>query len=123
MDRKFLAAIGLMMLVVIAPTFLFKRPARPVPAAGAPPTVGAQDTAPAAVVRTPGVQAPAPTSLPPSLSAPVAAEDSITVRSGLYEYTLSTRGARVIGGKLLRYHSTAPADRGTEVELVRPGDG
>ena len=42
MDRRFLAAIGLMMVVVLAPTLLFKRTPRPAPAAGAPPTVGAE---------------------------------------------------------------------------------
>ncbi len=123
MDRRFLAAIGLMMLVVLAPTLLFKRPARPLPAAGVPPSVGAPDTSGPAVVRAPGVRTPAPTSLPPQVAPAAVDEDTVLVRSGLYEYALSTRGARVIGARLLRYRSMAASDTGGQAELVRPGDG
>lgn len=124
MDRRFLAAIGLMMLVVLAPTLLFKRPPRPVPAAGAAPSIGAPDTALVAVPpRASGVRTPAPTSLPPRVTLAAVAEDTVVVRSGLYEYSLSTRGARLIGARLLRYRSMAVADTGGEAELVRPGDG
>jgi YidC/Oxa1 family membrane protein insertase len=124
MDRRFLAAIGLMMLVVLAPTFLFKRPPRPVPAAdGTPPSVGAPDTGAATAAREPGIRSPAPTALPPQVSVAAPAEDTVMVRSGLYEYALSTRGARIIGARLLRYKSQAATNFGTEADLVRPGDG
>ena len=108
MDRRFLAAIGLMMLVVIAPTFLFKHPPRPAPAIGAAPSIGAPT--------------PAPTALPARAQAPQAAEDTVVVRSGLYEVTLSTRGARLLGARLLRYASHAAGDSVGPVQLVRNGD-
>ena len=123
MDRRFLAAIGLMMLVVVAPSLLYKRPARPVPAAGAPGTIGAPDTSTAAAVREPGVPTPAPTALPIAPAPQVAPEDTVTVRSGLYEYSMSTRGARVISARLLRYRSMAAGDTGPVAEIIRPGDG
>ncbi len=123
MDRRFLAAIGLMMLVVVAPSLLFKRPARPVPSASAPGTIGAPDTTAAAAVREAGVPTPAPTALPAPVAAAGLPEDTVTVRSGLYEYTVSTRGARIIGARLLRYRSMAAGDTGSVAELVRPGDG
>ena len=125
MDRRFLAAIGLMMFVVLAPTLLFKRPPRPVPAAGAVPSIGAPDSALSSTAsgREPGIRAPAPTALPPQVVPAPLAEDTVVVRSGLYEYALSTRGARIIGVRLLRYRSMAVGDTGGQAELVRPGDG
>src|SRR6478609_166073 len=110
MDRRFLAAIGLMMLVVLAPTFLYKRPPRPTPAAAVPPSLGAPDSA-------------APTAVPTVTGPAAAAEDTVVVRSGLYQYALSTRGARLIGAQLLRYKSMAVADRSGPAELIQPGDG
>src|SRR5574338_421835 len=123
MDRRFLAAIGLMMLVVVAPSLLFKRPARPAPAAGVPATIGAPDTSVAAPAREAGVPTPAPTALPAPVPAAAAPEDTVTVRSGLYEYGVSTRGARIIGARLLRYRSMAAGDNDGVAELIRPGDG
>lgn len=125
MDRRFLAAIGLMMLVVLAPTILYKRPPRPTPAAGVPPSVGAPDSLPAAqpAARAPVVRSPAPTAVPPLATPAPAAEDTVVVRAGLYQYSLSTRGARVIGARLLRYKSMAAEDQAGPAELVRDGDG
>ncbi|MBW8773427.1 MAG: membrane protein insertase YidC, partial [Gemmatimonadetes bacterium] len=123
MDRRFLAAIGLMMLVVLAPTILFKRPPRPLPAAEAPSSIGAPDSAAAPITHAPGVRSPAPTAVPPLPAAAAVAEDTVVVRSGLYQYSLSTRGARVIGAQLLRYRSMAVGDKDGPAELVRAGDG
>ncbi len=120
MDRRFLAAIGLMMLVVIAPTFLIKRPPQPATPAAAVSTVGAPDTARTSAPA--GIPTPAPTALPPRAKAPQAAGDTVVVRSGLYEAALSTRGARLIGTRLLRYTSHAAGDSAGPVELVRAGD-
>jgi YidC/Oxa1 family membrane protein insertase len=120
MDRRFLAAIGLMMLVVIAPTFLYKRPARPQP--GAIPSVGVADSTPR--TRDPGIQTPAPTALPPqALPAPGAGGDTVTVRSELYEYSFSTVGARLISARLLNYRSMGAYESDPTLELVRSGDG
>ncbi|HET7040366.1 MAG TPA: membrane protein insertase YidC, partial [Gemmatimonadales bacterium] len=120
MDRRFLAAIGLMMLVVIAPTFLIKRPPRPAPAASVVPSVGAPDSA--VTPPSTAVPTPAPTALPPRVKAPTAPEDTVVVRSGLYQMELSTRGARLIGARLLRYTSHAAGDSTAAVELVREHD-
>jgi len=121
MDRRFLAAVGLMMLVVIAPTFLFKRPPHPAPSSAVVPSVGAPDSAVAP--RATGVPMTAPTALPAHPAAATAPEDTVVVRSGLYEISLSTRGARIIGTRLLRYQSHAAGDAFGAVELVRPADG
>jgi YidC/Oxa1 family membrane protein insertase len=129
MDRRFLAAIGLMMLVVLAPTFLFKRrPTPSLPAAGAVPTIGAPDTATVTSGTATAVPSPAPTAAAPAPRQTSLPEDTVSVRSGLYEYVFSTRGARLIGARLLRYRSmaVAPAGQGftePEAELVQPEDG
>src|SRR6478609_2494161 len=122
MDRRFLAAVGLMMLVVLAPMVFFKRPATPATTLDSIPSLSAPDSAPQ--VYRPGVQSPAPTGtithVAPASAAP---DDTVMVRSGLYEYAVSTRGARIVGARLLRYHSMAHGDTGSTVDLVRQGDG
>jgi YidC/Oxa1 family membrane protein insertase len=48
--------------------------------------------------------------------------DTIMVRSELYEYALSTRGASVVGARLLNFQSYAEGDpEGAPVELVPEG--
>src|SRR5258705_1186578 len=124
MDRRFLPAMGLMMLVVLARTFLYKRPPRPTPAAAVPPSIGVPDSAaPLAATHRTGIQSPAPTATPTVAGQAPVAEDTVVVRSGLYQYSLSTRGARVIGAELLRYKSMAAGDEAGTAELIRPGDG
>src|SRR5690349_11974848 len=121
MDRRFLAAIGLMMLVVLAPMVFFKRPATPATTLDSIPTLSAPDSAPQ--VYRPGVPSPAPTGTITHVAPAGAPDDTVMVRSGLYEYAVSTRGARIVGARLLRYHSMARGDTGGTVDLVRPGDG
>jgi YidC/Oxa1 family membrane protein insertase len=123
MDRRFLAAIGLMMLVVLAPMFFLKRPATPRTALDSTvATVGAPDSAPRQY--TPGIPSPAPIgAVPPVTRAAGLPEDTVMVRSGLYEYAVSTRGARLIGARLLRYRSMVAGEGDAVVDLVRPGDG
>ena len=122
MDRRFLAAVGLMMLVVLAPMVFFKRPATPANTLDSIPSLSAPDSAPQ--VYRPGLPSPAPTgtitTVAPATGAP---DDTVMVRSGLYEYAVSTRGARIIGARLLRYHSMARGDTGGTVDLIRHGDG
>ena len=123
MDRRFFAALGLMMLVLMGPLFFFKRPARPLTALDSTvATVGAPDSAPRPY--TPGIPSPAPIGAVPQVTqAAGAPEDTVMVRSGLYEYAVSTRGARLIGARLLRFRSMAADDHDGVVDLVRPGDG
>jgi YidC/Oxa1 family membrane protein insertase len=122
MDRRFLAAVGLMMLVVLAPMVFFKRPATPAGTLDSIPTLSAPDSAPQ--VYRPGVPSPAPTGTITSVAPDTgAAADTVMVRSGLYEYAVSTRGARIVGARLLRYRSMAAGDADGTVDLVRQGDG
>jgi YidC/Oxa1 family membrane protein insertase len=57
-------------------------------------------------------------SAPPA--AATAAEDSVRVYSELFTYTVSTRGARLIGATLPSYKSMAPADSARPVQLLLP---
>lgn len=122
MDRRFLAAVGLMMLVVLAPMVFFKRPATPAGTLDSIPVLSAPDSAPQ--VYRPGIPSPAPTgTITPAPSATTAPDDTVMVRSGLYEYAVSTRGARIVGARLLRYRSMAVGDGDGTVDLLRTGDG
>lgn len=122
MDRRFLAAVGLMMLVVLAPMVLFKRPVTSPNTLDSIPTLGSPDSAPQDY--RPGLPSPAPTGTVTPVAPPSGTpDDTVMVRSGLYEYAVSTRGARLVGARLLRYHSMALGDTGKTVDLVREGDG
>ncbi len=49
--------------------------------------------------------------------------DTVTVSSPLYEYRFSTRGATLVGARLMQYASYAEADSaGERVQLIREGD-
>ncbi|MDP2497142.1 MAG: membrane protein insertase YidC, partial [Candidatus Palauibacterales bacterium] len=51
------------------------------------------------------------------------AGDTVTVRSPLYEYRFSTRGATLVGARLMQYASYAESDSaGERVQLIRRGD-
>ncbi len=112
-----------MILVVLAP-LAFRKPQSVPPSSpdSVLATIGAPDTA--ARRYTPGVPSPAPTGVVPL--APVASglpEDTVMVRSTLYEYVVSTRGGRIIGARLPRYRSMVARDSNAAVDLIRPGDG
>jgi YidC/Oxa1 family membrane protein insertase len=108
MEKRLLLAVVLMGLVLMITSVLFPPPEPP----PAPP---ADDPAvPAAVAPTAPARAPAIT------AAPVAAvrADTIVVSSPLYRYSISTRGAAMVGAELLRYESYVhPGER---VQLVPP---
>jgi YidC/Oxa1 family membrane protein insertase len=124
MDRRAIWAIIAMMLIAVAPSFLFKKP--PVPA-GSPTT---QPAGPAPV----GPSGPAADAADSSAAAPAAGvaaapapeaerEDTVLVTSPLYRYGVSTRGARLVNATLAQYRSMAPADSGQPVQLMESGDG
>jgi YidC/Oxa1 family membrane protein insertase len=112
MDRRVVLAIVLMMAIAMVPA-LFRQPPTP-------PLV--QDSGQAAVER------PAPTPAPESLralatdtTAPAAAPvRMIQVGSPLYDYTISTRGARLVEASLHRYQSLAPGDARRDAQLLYP---
>ncbi|HET9066283.1 MAG TPA: membrane protein insertase YidC [Gemmatimonadales bacterium] len=127
-DRRPLIAIALIMVIAFIPGLLRK-----------PPPVNPADSttvsAPIDSVTTPPIQRDDSTSLvgqaQPTLAdsaplAPPVAEDTIRVRSGLYEYRISTVGGRIIGSRFLKYESmfagdaTADGKRGP-LELIPDG--
>ena len=123
MDRRVIWAVVLMMLIALAPTF-FRKPAerrngRPADSALAGTTQGPargtqarpDDTVPV-VAR--GDSTP--------LATPGAPEDTIVVRSDIYTYGISTRGARLVSATMSRYRDTGRAEGGP-ADIARPGSG
>lgn len=130
MDRRALWAIVLMMVVAIAPVFLMKHPPAPPPTADSTATqtaargvtdTGAVDTA------APPAASPAPsqTAVQPDTtrSDTVAAlpQDTVLITSDLYQYGVSTRGARLVVAELANYKSMAPGTNDSLAQLLRPG--
>lgn len=148
MEKRLVFAILLMIGVVVLANLLFPPPRRP--PSTAPDTVavisadslavGPRDTAaqagaqagPAVPVegRVDPAEAAAPERAQPApgdpallAGAPALPAETVVVRSELYEYRFTTRGAGLIGARLLSHASYAPEDRaGARVELVRPQD-
>lgn len=115
MDRRFVLAIVLMMVVLIVPSLFLKRPpARP----SAEPA--AQPAAPAPVLTTPGeARAPAPAGQQgPSAGAEPA--DTVMVTSPLYRHTFSTLGGRFLSATLLQYRSMRPDEPGQAAQILHP---
>jgi YidC/Oxa1 family membrane protein insertase len=85
-----------------------------------PPARGRADSA-AAAVHAPAPGAPSVAAAAPGAIAPAAAAPgrTVTVRSPLYEYRFSTRGAALIWAELLKYPSYV--HRGERVQLVPSG--
>jgi YidC/Oxa1 family membrane protein insertase len=123
MDRRLLLAIGLMLIVAIAPSLIWPPDRSTRPAAGPE----AADTTAPAVFPTPdtgtgdtAAQAPSsPRSRPeavPIAGEPVEAtapERFVVVSSPLYEYRFSTRGARLVAAMPREYDAFTPGDTGT----------
>ena len=125
MDRRFIWAMALMTLIVMAPALLLKKPAVPpgAPADSVAATVdSARPPAPdvAGQVGLPSgvAAAAAPT---PAAPTPAAPEDTVLVHTPLYTYGISTRGGRLVRAVLEQYKSQAPAEKGEPVQLMLPG--
>jgi YidC/Oxa1 family membrane protein insertase len=130
-DRRPLIAIALILLISVAPMFWKKAPVVGVDSLG----TAAPTTAVAAPGSTAAAALPTVDSAVESQSAPAAPASEpldadvpaqvVLVRSGLYEYGISTRGGRLVSARILPYTSTHPADtlagggRDT-VQLIRP---
>ena len=122
MDRRVIWAIGLMMIIAIAPTFFLKPPAKPVVTAadsaarrlgdstarrlGDSAEVLGRDSAfgPVGTVEADGAIRPA--------------ADTVVVSSPLYRYELSTRGGALVQATLARYNALDPLGKGKPVELL-----
>jgi len=115
MDRRFIWAMALMTLIVMAPALLLKKPAAP---AGTP----ADSTAVSVDSVAGPVPAAQPTPLAPAAATPVTApEDTVLVHTPLYTYGISTHGARLVRVELEQYKSQALAEKGQPVQLMLPG--
>jgi YidC/Oxa1 family membrane protein insertase len=126
MDRRLLAAIGLMLIVAILPSILWppKRPAGGRPG-GPADSLTATDSAVVTPVDTPTAQ-PRPSVEPPSAGPPArppvdstVPDRRVVVESGLYRYEFSARGARLVGATLRQYRSFA-AGTDSAAQLLPP---
>lgn len=112
MDRRFVLAIVLMMVVLIVPPLFLKKPVRPVVK---PPV-----TAVAPVAESPVASAqPVPTrsSLARDSGSTGFEEDTVVVQSALYQYRFSTRGGRLVGAALNDYRSMRKDEPGQRLEM------
>lgn len=112
MDRRFVLAVILMMVVFIVPPMLIKRPARP----PARPAVAATQPAPSSQP----IGVPAVSALTPPAEQSIVA-DTVHVRSALYRYSFSTRGGRMISAEVTGYQSMRPTERGSVAQIIAPG--
>ena len=123
MDRRLIWAILAMMLIAVAPSFLFKKPP-------ANRTSGSADSLLAdSAFRAADTTRIAPKALPPTpMAGPLVGPttvpvDTVLVTSPLYTYGISTRGGRLIRATIEQYRSTAPGEKNQPAELVDPGSG
>lgn len=116
MDRRFVLAIVLMMVVLIVPPLFLKKPVRSV-------------AKPSVTTVTPVAESPVASTQPvltrPSLapSDPGTtgfAEDTVVVQSALYQYRFSTRGGRLVGAALNDYRSMRKDEKGQRLEMFGP---
>ena len=128
MDRRLLLAIGLMLMVAIAPSLLWPPDRSARPPAGSEATDSLLPGAlPSADTATDDTREPAPPSLARSPDAPapdtaveaVASERFVVVSSPLYEYRFSTRGAHLVAASLREYAAFSPTDSGP-AQLLPP---
>jgi len=118
MDRRFLLAMALIMVILFGPGLVLKRPPEPIVAAD---SLGL--ARPDSVVRDAEAAPPAaPTvsNLPQDTLLAVA-EDTVVVTSELYQYRFSTRGGRLVSAELANYTYTIDSLKGRNVELLPPG--
>ena len=117
MDRRFVLAIVLMMVVLVVPPLVLKKPAR----APVKPAVTAEAPLldPAGPVATESVAGRQIVPVTPADSTRLT-EDTVLVRSALYQYRFSTRGGRMIGAELIGYRSMRRDEPGQRVEILSP---
>ena len=117
MDRRFVLAIVLMMVVLVVPPLVLKKPAR---APVKPPVIAVAPVPDSAgPVVTPSVAGRQIVPLTPADSTRLT-EDTVLVRSALYQYRFSTRGGRMIGAELIGYRSMRRDEPGQRVEILSP---
>ncbi len=122
MDRRVVWAIILMMAIAVVPSFFIKKPVRR--------AVGRPDSVAVGAAEQPGLpqvqhrDGPADTlrrpTVPSADTLASAREDTVRVTSPLYQYAISTRGARLLQVTLTRYQSMAPGERQKPAQLLYP---
>jgi YidC/Oxa1 family membrane protein insertase len=115
MDRRFIWAMALMTLIVMAPALLMKKSPVPVsaPADSIATVAPVPEPAPAL-----GAETPAASPTGPAEAAP---EDTVLIHTPLATYGVSTRGARLVTAVLEQYADQAPGQKGQRADLVPPG--
>ncbi len=116
MDRRFVLAIVLMMVVLIVPPLFLKKPVRPV---GKPSVTTVTPVAESPVASTQPVLT-RPSLAPSDPGTTGFAEDTVVVQSGLYQYRFSTRGGRLVGAALNDYRSMRKDEKGQRLEMFGP---
>ncbi|MEZ4413226.1 MAG: membrane protein insertase YidC [Gemmatimonadales bacterium] len=121
MDRRFIWAMALMTLIVMAPALLNKKP--PVPVTDGPDSVATALSAPETTTAVPMAPAPVPSSSPSMVpsATDAAPEDTILIHTPLANYGISTRGGRLVRAELERYADQAPGMKGTRANLIPAG--
>ncbi|MDH5643235.1 MAG: membrane protein insertase YidC [Gemmatimonadota bacterium] len=112
MDNKTVLAIGLILLVLLLPTFFAKPPAELPP----PSPIRAEE-----MPEAPAVEQPSITEVAPAVPMPdeaigevvTAQGQEVVVASRLYAYRFSSRGARLIGAELLEHQTFHKGESGT----------
>ena len=123
-DRRPLVAIALILVIAFIPS-LFMDPPTPPPGAAADSVgvvEGQRDLAPSAAPSAlvpPPIGADSGAVIPPPVAATT--EDTVLVRSGLYEYGIGTRGGRIVSARFLRYVSMREGDARDTLQLLPTG--
>ena len=114
MERRFILAIGLMLLIALIPGILW--PPKPAGSrAGGPADTAATV---AATTTPPPVSTAQPASPPVRQSA---GAETVWVTTPLERLGFSTHGAQLVRAELLRYQSFAPGDAARRVQLIPDG--
>jgi YidC/Oxa1 family membrane protein insertase len=114
-ERRFILAIGLMLLIALIPGILWPPKPAPLGRSGQTDTVGAQQ-APATRDSALATISPARRPVRPAASA-----ETVWVTTPLERLGFSSHGALLVRAELLRYQSFAPGDAARPVQLIPDG--
>ncbi len=121
-DRRPLIAIALILVIAFIPSFFMERPIPPIgvdsTAAATQGDIGPGD---AASLDTATLQRSDSAALVSRL-APAMPDDTVMVRSALYEYGISTRGGRVVSARFLRYRTMLEGANRDTLQLIPARD-
>lgn len=116
MERRFILAIGLMLLIALIPGILWPPKPAPVQPASQTDTIAASQSA---ATPEPGAPATAATARPPVRA--TATAETVWVTTPLERLGFSSHGAQLVRTELLQYQSFAPGDAARRVQLIPDG--